>query len=165
HRLIRFVTRREGLMMRKGEHEGVRTLQDLSTSGLSFISRDRHSGTRILLNLLLKQQGISEDSINRTSQQEFTHTAIAAFVASGMAEVGFGVQAAAEQFNLSFIEMASEHYMLIFREDRLPQETLDHLTTLLKSPALIDRINHVPGYAPDNPGEVTTFEALTAEDA
>lgn len=164
HRLIRFVTRREGLMMRKGEHEGVRTLQDLSTSGLSFISRDRHSGTRILLNLLLKQQGISEDSINRTSQQEFTHTAIAAFVASGMAEVGFGVQAAAEQFNLSFIEMASEHYMLIFREDRLPQETLDHLTTLLKSPALIDRINHVPGYAPDNPGEVTTFEALTAED-
>ncbi|WP_417543461.1 substrate-binding domain-containing protein [Marinobacter sp.] len=162
HRLIRFVTRREGLMMRKGEHENIRTLQDLSTSGLSFISRDRHSGTRVLFDLLLKQQDVAGDSINRTSQQEFTHTAIAAFVASGMAEVGFGVQAAAEQFNLNFIEMASEHYMLIYRQDRLPPATLADLTALMKSPALIDRINGVPGYEPDSPGEVTTFDALAA---
>ncbi|RBW52171.1 MolR family transcriptional regulator [Marinobacter sp. F3R11] len=165
HRLIRFVTRREGLMTRKGEHDTIRTLKDLSTSGLSFISRDRHSGTRILFNFLLKQQGLAEDSVNRTSQQEFTHTAIAAFVASGMAEVGFGVQAAAEQFNLNFIEMASEHYMLIYRQDRLPPATLGHLTELLKSPALIERINNVPGYEPDYPGEITTLDALTAGEA
>jgi len=162
HRVIRFVTRREGLMMRKGEHENIRTLQDLSASGLSFISRDRHSGTRILFNLLLKQQGLAEDSIARTSQQEFTHTAVAAFVASGMAEVGFGVQAAAEQFNLSFIEMASEHYMLIYRQDRLPSASLEYLTSLLKRPELLDRINGVPGYAPDLPGEISTLDALVA---
>ncbi|MDO6441898.1 MULTISPECIES: substrate-binding domain-containing protein [unclassified Marinobacter] len=160
HRLIRFVTRREGLMMRKGEHENIRTLQDLSTSGLSFISRDRHSGTRILFDLLLKQQEVAGDSINRTSQQEFTHTAIAAFVASGMAEVGFGVQAAAEQFGLNFIEMAEEHYMLIYRQDRLPRAALEELKALMKTPALIDRINSVPGYDPDSPGEITTFDAL-----
>lgn len=160
HRLIRFVTRREGLLMRKGEHENIRTLQDLSASGLSFISRDRHSGTRVLFDLLLKQQGIAADSINRTSQQEFTHTAIAAFVASGMAEVGFGVQAAAEQFNLNFIEMASEHYMLIYRQDRLPSEALQNLTDVMNCPALVDRIGSIPGYEPDSPGEITTFEAL-----
>ncbi|HDZ39321.1 MAG TPA: MolR family transcriptional regulator, partial [Marinobacter sp.] len=126
------------------------------------VSRDRHSGTRILLNLLLKQQGLAEDSINRTFQPEFTHTAIAAFVASGMAEIGFGVQAAAEQFNLNFIEMASEHYMLIYRQDRMPPATLRYLTTLLQSPTLVDRITGVSGYEPDRPGEITTFDALTA---
>lgn len=162
HRLIRFVTRREGLMLRKGEHEQIRTLADLSASGLSFISRDPQSGTRILLNLLLRQQGLAEDSINRTAQREFTHTAIAAFVASGMAEVGFGVQAAADQFGLDFIEMACEHYMLIYRQDRLPSATLDNLTRLLESPKLIERINMVPGYEPDNPGEITTLDALVA---
>jgi len=151
--------------MRKGEHEEVRTLQDLSTSELSFVSRDHHSGTRILFNLLLKQQGLAEDSINRTSQPEFTHTAVAAFVASGMAEVGFGVQAAAEQFNLNFIEMASEHYMLVYRQDRLPAATLRYLTALLQSPALIDRINTVPGYATDNPGDIGTFDQLIAGEA
>jgi len=162
HRLIRFVIRREGLMMRKGEHDNIRPLHARSPPGLSFVSRDRHSGTRILLNLLLKQQGLAEDSINRTFQPEFTHTAIAAFVASGMAEIGFGVQAAAEQFNLNFIEMASEHYMLIYRQDRMPPATLRYLTTLLQSPTLVDRITGVSGYEPDRPGEITTFDALTA---
>ncbi|NWN92030.1 helix-turn-helix transcriptional regulator [Marinobacter adhaerens] len=165
HRLMRFVTRCEGLMMRKGEHPNIRTLRDLSDSGLPFISRDRHSGTRILFNLLLKQQGLAETSINRSAQPEFTHTAIAAFVASGMADVGFGVQAAAEQFNLDFIEMTSEHYMLIYREHHLPTTTLEHLKNLLQHPALISRINSVPGYTPDNPGDVITLNALTEGNA
>jgi len=59
HRLIRFVTRREGLMLRKGEHPQIRSLKNFSESGLRFISRDLHSGTRILFNLLLEQQGLS----------------------------------------------------------------------------------------------------------
>ncbi len=46
HQVIRFVTRSEGLMLRKGSHDHIRTLQDLSAAQLSFISRDRHSGTR-----------------------------------------------------------------------------------------------------------------------
>lgn len=163
HQVIRFVTRNEGMMLRKGCHDHVRTLQDLSTSQLSFIGRDRHSGTRLLFNLLLRQQGLAEDCINRSSQQEYTHTAIAAFVASGMADVGFGVQAAAEQFGLDFIEFAREHYLLLFRKDRLSHDVLTPLLNLISSPAFIDRIHEVPGYAPDNPGDFTTFEQLIAE--
>ena len=162
HRLIRFVTRREGLMLRKGEHPEVRNLKDFSESGLRFISRDPHSGTRILLNLLLKQQGLDENSVNRSGQQEFTHTAVAAFVASGMADVGFGVQAAAEQFGLDFVDLACEHYLLIFRQDHLPQTTLDYLILLLRNPELIERINNMPGYQLDQPGQVTGFDELIA---
>ncbi|HLV76802.1 MAG TPA: substrate-binding domain-containing protein [Marinobacter sp.] len=165
HQVIRFVTRREGLMLRKGSHDHIHTLHDLKNSQLSFISRDRHSGTRILFNLLLQQQGLAEDSINRTSQKEYTHTAIAAFVASGMADVGFGVQASADQFGLRFIELAREHYLLLFRKDRLAPATLLPLLNLLRSPRFIDRILEVPGYAPDYPGEITSLEQLIAEAA
>jgi len=164
HRLIRFVTRREGLMLRKGEHPHVRSLKDFSESGLRFISRDLHSGTRILFNLLLEQQGLDANSINRSSQQEFTHTAVAAFVASGMADVGFGVQAAAEQFGLDFLELACEHYLLIYRPEHLPQSTLDHLIELLRAPELLERIENVPGYQLDQPGQITGFDELIASD-
>jgi len=164
HRLIRFVTRREGLMLRKGEHGHVNNLQQLSKSGLRFISRDPHSGTRVLFNLLLQQQGLSETSINRGGHQEFTHTAVAAFVASGMADIGFGVQAAAEQFGLDFVELACEHYLLIYRSDRLPQNTLAQLSALLRSPELLERIDSVPGYQPDQPGLITSFDELIAAD-
>jgi molybdate transport repressor ModE-like protein len=165
HQLIRLVIRNEGLMLRKGSYDNIHTLQDLSTAQLSFIGRDNRSGTRLLLNLLLQQQGLTEDSINRTSQQEYTHTAIAAFVASGMADAGFGVKTAADQFDLRFIELASEHYLLLFRKDQLSSEALAPLLEVIRSQPFIDRIHEVSGYAPDNPGDITTFEQLIAEDA
>lgn len=161
--VMRLVTRSEGLMLRKGSHDHINTLHDLSTAQLSFIGRDSRSGTRLLLNLLLQQQGLTEDQINRTAQQEYTHTAIAAFVASGMADAGFGIKAAADQFKLRFIELAREHYLLLFRKDHLASETLAPLLKVIRSPSFIDRIHQVPGYAPDNPGDFTTFAQLTSE--
>ncbi|GGY77148.1 substrate-binding domain-containing protein [Marinobacter zhanjiangensis] len=160
--LIRFVTRREGLMMRKDATVKVQSLAELASSGLRFIGRDRHSGTRILFNLLMRNAGLTEDSINWSPEQEFTHTAVAAFVASGMADVGFGVEAAASQFNLDFVEMACEHYLLLCHEERLEQGDLSSLIELIRSQAFVDRIHHLPGYEPDNPGTVTTFEQLLA---
>ncbi|MBW7471880.1 substrate-binding domain-containing protein [Marinobacter sp. F4218] len=164
-RLIRFVTRREGLMMRKADQDRIRSLQDLAASQLRFIGRDRHSGSRVLFNLLLQQQGLGEDSINRSPQHEFTHTAVAAFVAAGMADVGFGVEAAAQQFDLEFLELAREHYLLLYREDRVNRTSLGHLIDLMRSEPFIARLQELPGYDPDKPGDVTSFEALIAEDA
>ena len=164
HQVIRFVTRSQGLMLRKGCHNEIRTLQDLCASQLSFIGRDRNSGTRTLFNLLLRQQGLTEGCINRSLQQEYTHTAIAAFVASGMADAGFGVQTAADQFSLNFIEFAREHYLLLFRKDRLPPDALTPLLNLIRSQPFIDRICKLSGYAPDNPGDFISFEQLIAED-
>lgn len=162
-RLIRFVTRREGLMMRQDSHPKVTNLQELKESGLRFISRDIHSGTRILFNLLLDREGIPRGAINRTSHQEFTHTAVAACVAAGMADVGFGVEAAANQFGLTFSALAEEHYLLICREDDLNQNNVQRLIQLIESDAFIERIQSLPGYKADFPGTVTTFEQLIAE--
>jgi len=160
HRFIRLVIRSEGLMMRKGAGHEIRTLHDLCASELRFIGRDFHSGTRILFNLLLNQQGLVETDINRTSQQEFTHTAVAAYVASGMADVGFGVRAAAAQFDLDFIELSREHYVLLYRAGLLHQNTLEHLTTMLRSERFLDSLREVPGYEPDFPGEIVTIDEL-----
>lgn len=164
-RLIRFVTRREGLMMRKEHQNKVRNLQDLAISQLRFIGRDQHSGSRILFNLLLNQQGLSEENIASVPQHEFTHTAVAAFVAAGMADVGFGVEAAAHQFDLAFVEMASEHYLLLYREDRPRDQNIKLLVDLIRSTPFLGRLQDLPGYAADKPGSITTFHELTAEDA
>ncbi|WP_336367745.1 substrate-binding domain-containing protein [Marinobacter sp. C2H3] len=163
-RLIRFVTRREGLMMRSDLMPRVESFKDLVDTQARYIGRDRQSGTRLLSNLLLAQAGYSEKSINRMPQQELTHTAVAAFVAAGMADVGFGVEAAARQFNLEFIHMVSEHYLLLCRKDRLQDPNLQHLIRLMRSEPFIERLHQVPGYAPDRPGDVITFDQLIAED-
>ncbi len=164
-RLVRFVKRREGLMVRK-EHKGqIRSLQDVADSQLRFIGRDRQSGSRILFDLLLKQQGVGSERINRVPQQEFTHTAVAAFIAAGMADVGYGVEAAARQFGLAFVGMAEEHYLLLYRADRLSAQNVDLFTDLIRSDEFAERIGDLPGYAADSPGDFTTFEDLIAEDS
>lgn len=162
-RLIRFVTRSEGLMMRPDTTPPVRHLSDLAKQQLRFIGRDHHSGTRVLFNRLLQHQGLAEADLNLSPQQEFTHTAVAAFVAAGMADVGFGVEAAAAQFGLRFQQLAREHYLLVCHQDRLEQPGLTRLRALMASEAVVARIGQVPGYQPDHPGEVTTFEALLGE--
>ncbi|AFT71211.1 putative formate dehydrogenase [Alloalcanivorax dieselolei B5] len=163
-RVIRFVTRKQGLIVRHENRAAVGGLRDLTNPDIRFINRDRYSGTRVLFNLLLREQGIALDAIRGSDQEEFTHTAVAAYVAAGMADAGFGVEAAARQFGLEFIELANEHYLLVCHKDKLEHDTLRQLLDLMRSPEFGDELDTLPGYAPDRCGEVCTFAQLLAGD-
>ncbi len=45
-----------------------------------------------------------------------THLAVARAIAEGMAEMGLGIQAAADAFGLDFIPLTQEQYDLVFPE-------------------------------------------------
>lgn len=161
-KLIRFVKRKEGLMM-KPSIGPLKSLKELTESNALFIRRDTHSGTRILFDLLMEREKLTLGAVNCTSHYEYTHTAIAACVAAGMADVGFGVEAAANQFGLSFSELAEEHYLLACREENLKLETVQDLIGLIQSKSVLDSVENLPGYCPDSPGEITTFDELLSE--
>ena len=57
-------------------------------------------------------------------RRELTHSAIAAFVASGMADVGFGVEPAAHHFGLDFIPVVDEDYYFACERARLERAPL-----------------------------------------
>ena len=161
-KVIRFVTRKQGLIIPRGNPKDIAGLEDLARPDLVFIHRDRDSGTHLLFTLLLQQAGLNPADIHSADQEEYTHTAVAAYVASGMADVGFGVEAAARQFDLGFIELASEHYLLIGHEERLHQSTIGQLLDLMRAPDFIEAIHDQPGYAPDECGEIVTLEEMLA---
>ncbi|MDX1636243.1 MAG: substrate-binding domain-containing protein, partial [Marinobacter sp.] len=161
-RIIRFVTRREGLMTRRGHKPAITGLADLTRPGLTFINRDQHSGTRFLFRMLLEQQGLAEHDIRGAQREEFTHSAVAAHVAAGMADAGFGVEMAAHQFSLDFLHLATEHYFLVCHTDSLAQNNLRKLLELMRSDTFLEAIGKLPGYQPDRCGEVCTFSELLA---
>lgn len=158
--VIRFVTRKQGLMYRPDSHFRVEALNDLVKPGLRFIGRNQNSGTRILFNMLLQEQGISAGDISGSEQEEFTHTAVAAYVAAGMADVGFGIEAAARQFGLAFVPLSMEHYLLICRKEEVERANMNNLLSLMRSGPFIGRVMALPGYAPDHCGELSTFAEL-----
>lgn len=162
-KIIRLVTRTQGLMIAPQNPHHITSLHDLTKPLIRFVNRQHGSGTRVLFNHLLHAQQIDPAAINGYNNSEFTHSAVAAFVASNMADVGFGVEAAAKQFNLDFIPIIREHYMLTCRTETLHNAAVKEMLNAIKSQAFAEMITQLPGYALDQPGNITTINDLQAE--
>jgi molybdate-binding protein len=131
-------------------------LKELVDSKARFVNRDHDSGTRQLFDQLLAQQKIDEASINGAQQIEFTHPAVAAYVASGMADVSFGVQAAAHQFGLDFIRLLTEDYFFICRRSFLETEPMKRVIEIMKGREFQEAVSSLPGYVATDTGEIKT---------
>ena len=157
---IRYVSRKQGLMVQKDNPKGINTLGDLSSGAVRFINRQKDSGTRLLFDQLLKNAEVNIATIDGYANQEFTHGAIAAFVASGMADVGFGVEAAARQFDLEFIPLAEEDYILVCQRQSLKDAAMESFIASLQSQDLNSAIANLPGYGCDGAGELLQWSDL-----
>src|SRR4029078_1289713 len=145
-RVIIFVTREMGLMVKRGNPLGIASIKDIVDRKARFVNRDHDSGTRLLFDQLLTLNGIDEASINGAQQMEFTHAAVAAYVASGMADASFGVEAAARQFGLDFIRLATEDYFFVCRKHILEKEAVKRVLEILRGEEFLQAIDLLPGY-------------------
>ena len=87
-RLVGLVRREQGLIVRRGNPKGVRSLQDLARDEVDFINRQRGAGTRVLLDYHFEKLGIDSSLVRGYADEEYTHLGVAAAVASGRADCG-----------------------------------------------------------------------------
>ncbi len=146
HALLHLAYRMQGLFVAKGNPNTVAGLADLARPELRFVNRQKGSGTRMLLELLLANLGVDPAVINRSGTAEFTHAAVAAYVASGMADVGFGVETAARRFDLDFIPIIREQYFLACHAGALNAPLLMSAQTAMASREFKDVLSALPGY-------------------
>jgi len=162
-RLILLATRRLGLMTARGNPKGVRGLQDLVRDDLRFVNRQPGAGTRVLIDLLLRQDKIDPRRVRGYDTHEFTHAAVAAYIASGMADAGFGVETPAQRFGLDFLPLVSERYFFACRADALTGAPMQPVLEELRSADFRAGINALPGYDAMASGHVMSLaEAFTA---
>jgi molybdate transport repressor ModE-like protein len=165
-KVIDVATRRQGLMVAPGNPKKIYSLADLARPGIRFINRQAGSGTRYLFDLQLRKEGISAEAIKGYEQCEFTHAAVAAFVASGMADAGYGVETPARQFKLDFLSNQVERYFLLCDERSLAAPIVQRMLAILRSEAYQDAVNRLPGYQGVNCGRLLSpaeaFESLRA---
>ncbi|WP_312516345.1 substrate-binding domain-containing protein [Massilia sp.] len=146
HVLLHLAYRMQGIFVAKGNPHNVTGLDDLSRPELRFVNRQKGSGTRMLLELLLANLGVDPAVINRSGTAEFTHAAVAAYVASGMADIGFGVETAARRFDLDFIPIIREQYFLACHAVALDTPLLVSAQTAMASREFKDVLSALPGY-------------------
>ncbi len=155
HKLIGCVRRTQGLMLHPLNPFRLRGLPDLAGSEARFMNRQPGSGTRLLMDHLLAEQGLEAASIRGYREaSEDSHVAVAAAIASGLADVGPGIESAAQQFGLDFIPLVTEDYFLVCLKEALEQPAVLKLRQALASPAWVHALATLPGYQPAQAGEV-----------
>lgn len=157
-RLVRFAEREQGLIVRRGNPRRLRTLQDLAARGVRFVNRQRGSGTRLLLDRLLDESGMSAGSIRGYATEEHTHLAVAATVAAGGADAGFGLRAAASRLGLDFILLEKERYWLAIRARDLRRPAMTAFLEALAGAGLRSPGKRLPGYTIRGAGEIVSVK-------
>lgn len=152
--LIECVQRVQGLMVAPGNPKGITAMADLAQTGISYVNRQRGSGTRILCDYLLKKEGIAESSIDGYAREEMTHTAVAAQIAAGTADCGLGILSAARIYGLDFIPLCNEQYDLLCSLDALDNSMVQSFIQVLQGDAFRARLMRLGGYALDQPGRI-----------
>jgi len=145
-KLINVATRRQGLMVARGNPKKIYRIGDLARDDVRFINRQQGSGTRILLDMLLQREGVETKSIHGYDDGEYTHAAVAAYIASGMADAGFGIETPARQFSLEFIPIETERYFLICNNESLEAPQMQRVLEILRSAEYRGAVNALPGY-------------------
>jgi len=154
YRVIGLVTREMGLMVKRGNPLQITSVKRLIEPDVRFVNRDPESGTRLLFDQLLAQESLDTTRITGYERVEFTHAAVAAYVASGMADACFGVEAAARQFDLDFIRLATEDYFFVCRKHILEHEAVRRVLEILRSEEFHHAVAALPGYATKDSGQI-----------
>jgi len=144
--LMNLVYRTQGLLVPKGNPLNLKNLVDLAQSGIRFINRQGGSGTRVLLDYLLQKQGLAKEQILGYDREEFTHLGVAVAVASGSADVGLGIQSAAEALGLDFLLIGEERYDLAIPREYLEEPRMKAMISVIQSKAFQEDVLALGGY-------------------
>jgi molybdate-binding protein len=154
HRLISFVTRTQGLIVRAGNPKEIRAVSDLGRDDIRMVNRQRGSGTRALMEFLISSEALDRARLRGYDDEELTHAAVAALIAGNQADVGFGVQAAAENYRLGFVPVCRERYYLACRAADLEAPAIREVLSLLRSKEFRDFVATLPGYSAPHAGDI-----------
>jgi molybdate-binding protein/DNA-binding transcriptional regulator YhcF (GntR family) len=144
--LVNLVQRIQGLMLTSGNPKHIKGFNDLRSSDIIFINRQRGSGTRILLDSQLLSLGIMPHEVKGYEREETTHVAIATAIAQGEADVGLGAESAAISAGLDFIPLVKERYDLIVLQETLTRSQIKKAISIVQDKSFKKMLSSLSGY-------------------
>ncbi len=151
-KVVTFSHREQGFIVARGNPKNITNINDLTR--VRYVNRQRGAGTRLLLDYELKRHGIDPLSIQGYEQEEYTHLAVAAAIATGIADCGLGVRSAAIALNLDFVPVGWERYDLVIPEEHITHPGIQILLDILNSETFKAALSMQPGYDTHQTGQI-----------
>jgi putative molybdopterin biosynthesis protein len=131
--ILTLAHRQQGLFVPPGNPKEISRLADIARSDIRFVNRKQGTGTRLWLDNALDETSLIPDQIQGYEKMVDTHLQVAETIRDGHADIGLGILAAAQRFNLDFIPLFEERYDLVLPtrlcDEPLLRPLLDHLQT------------------------------------
>jgi len=153
--VVHLAYRAQGFILPRGNPKKIKGLEDLRRPDVTIANRQEGSGTRVLLDLKLRELGIPSDEIKGYRHELDTHLAVANAIAEGEADVGLGIEAAARSCGLDFISLFKERYDLIIPAQKYNRKPVSHLVKMVKSRGFKEAVKNIGGYDISETGTLT----------
>lgn len=144
--VINLLSRSAGLFVQKNNPKNIRTWNDFGKQSIKMVNREIGSGARILLDEKLRLEGIIPRTIDGYQTEEMNHIAVASKVASGFADVGVGIEKAAELVGVDFIPLVHEQYDLVMFKTPENEFVRNTILSILRSQDFQREIEALGGY-------------------
>jgi molybdate-binding protein/DNA-binding transcriptional regulator YhcF (GntR family) len=151
--VVHLADRIQVLMMAKDNPKHIHGLEDLRRPDITFVNRQKGSGTRVWLDYKLRELGIIPGSIKGYARELETHLAVAQAIVKGEADVGLGIQAAATSFNLDFLPATKERFDLVIPIGNYNSPLFAPMLEIIKSEEFKKIVNEMGGYDTSQAGE------------
>lgn len=154
--LVRGYDREQGLVVAGGNPLGIEGVEHILREEVTLINRNAGSGTRVLLDMelsrLAERMGESfKDMVKNIAGYEVvakSHSAIAAAVAYGRADVGLAIKTVAEQYSLGFIPLKEEKYDFAVPREKFSKQEVQSFIEFLGSEEFQEELQETPGLKP-----------------
>jgi putative molybdopterin biosynthesis protein len=156
--LVTLVGREQGWIVPPGNPKKLSGWADVVQPDIRLVNRQRGAGTRVLLEYELSRLGLDPTQVRGYEREEYTHLAVAAAVAAGVADTGLGICAAARALNLDFVPLGHERYDLVIPKVHYESELLRPLLDLLHDDTFRTAVAALPGYDITPMGQVTLIQ-------
>lgn len=152
--VIRLFSRQQGLYIKQGNPKHIHNLNDLTRPDVSFVNRNKGSGTRLLFDFLLSEAGIERDRINGYTNEVESHLQSGLTVFKGEADAAFGIGYIARSLNLDFILLMNEKFDLVIPKENYYSHRTKAFLSFFDQSKIISKIKDFAGYSLEEMGNI-----------
>jgi excisionase family DNA binding protein len=142
---ITWAWREQGLIVPAGNPRNLAHVRDL-TGGARVAGRQARAGSHVLLTHLLTEAGVRLEQVAFLPEPALSEDEVAAAVAEGRADAGFGIRAEAAARGLGFVPLIRERFDLVMERRHYFGASLQALLVFAGGPAFAARAARMGGY-------------------
>ncbi|MBN3888689.1 MAG: helix-turn-helix domain-containing protein [Nostoc sp. JL31] len=144
----------EGLLVPSGNPRGIKIVSDLVEFGATIVNHEVGSGSRMLLERKLQEEGVPLHKVKGSDHIVHSHQDVALSVVSGIADAGISTASIATAFGLGFIPLHRARYDLVIIKEYLEEEPVKQFLSILGHQLVRSQLEILGGYDTSNIGEV-----------